>query len=102
MIGNKPPMVVPAGDNGICPDTFRYYTLIYVAIKGTDFFVSVSCKDFNLGTFESDDMVFEFLKYNDMSNFTFPYDAELFSEIEDVAKLQLKELKEEEPISGAV
>lgn len=102
MIGTKPPMVAPAGDNGRCPDTLRYFTLIYVAVQKIDFFVNVSCKNYDTFTKQPDDLAFEFLKYDDMSTFTYPYEPELFEIIEEVALLQLKEIKEEEPISGAV
>lgn len=102
MTTNKMPSVYPAGDGGRCVDTLRLYTLIYVAVKGLDFFVHVSCKDMDIHTLKIDDLSMEFLTYKEMNGFVYPYDAELFSEIEDVAILQLKEIKEEEPISGAV
>jgi hypothetical protein len=101
---NMFPKITGAGDGGKCPETLRYYVLLYVDLKDTDFFVNVSVKDIDIQTLEVDDLAIEFLTYKEMNCFDYPYDAELFGEIEVIAKEFLKEIKEEEPkvISGAV
>lgn len=93
---------MPAGDNGKCPDTLRYYTLIYITNKQKEYFCHVTCKDIDMLTMNTDDLTLEFLAYKDWNPFVLPYDAELFDEIITAAKVQLKETKEEEWYSGAV
>lgn len=95
--------VWPAGDNGFCKDTLRYHVLLYVAVKQEDYFVDVSCEDYDVKTGVPINIAYQFLTYKEMNPMDISYDKELFKEIEKEACLMFEELKlEEVNVSGAV
>lgn len=95
--------VWPAGDQGFCKDTLRYHCLLYVAVQQEDFFVDVSCEDYNMITEEPVNLAIQCLTYKEMNPIDLPYDKELFNEIEEVAKTMFEDMKlEESGVSGAI
>lgn len=83
-------------------DIQRFTCMMYVLFNKKEFYVQTSCADFNPATGEMKDFAIEFLTPDNQSNFTHPYNGELFEQIEDSAKVIFSEYKEEEQDSAAV
>lgn len=90
--------IVPTTDLGFSKEVNRYFVMfnVYVTKLQKTFIVYCSCDDYD----EIDDSMkrygVEFLKYEDMNNVSYPFDKQLFQEIESAAKDIFCDLKFEE------
>lgn len=90
------------GENQFCKEILRYHTLLYVIKDKKEYYASASCTNFNNQTNEPFEYAVEFLDYTSMNIIAFPYDMQLFKQIEEMAIGQFREMKDEEKLISAV
>lgn len=88
-------VVAPTKDVGVCPESKRWYCILYVAIKKKEYFAYTSCSHFDLATKTPDNFAIEFLDET-FNSVQVAYDCEMFEEIEKVACEMFTEMKQEE------
>lgn len=102
MTSKKTPIcfIKTTADIGFDRETKRYYCFFDVYIFKTQkaFIVSAQCDDYNVMDDTMKNFTIEFLTYADHNNTAYPYDKELFQEIEFASMDVFSDLKAEEKV----